>query len=301
MKDDLYRDPLLRRLIEAVMRIKNVPSRDVEDAVQDVYEALFKWSQKKGAQTPADLRTGARNIAKKIGKKYWRKRNAGEGHNVGMTPDADEHGKLENPSEIELIDVSKVLTTINEAVAANAISDVEAAVLTALAEETTLAEHAEETQRSPEAVRKTAERARKKIIEFLHARGVSDVGIPRLAAGVAIAILLLMVLTGRIRAFRDDPVARDKPTPDAGETLVSPPRETPEQVLARAQEQRDKAAAELVRAELAYKRMNWQDCIQRVEDAKKLDPTVGDSPALLHECAREQEDSANAKSPRKRR
>jgi hypothetical protein len=112
---------------------------------------------------------------------------------------------------------------------------------------------------------------------------------------------LVLVLAGRIRGFRNDPVAHDTRTLDAGEPLVSPPRETPEQILARTQEQHDKAAAELLRAELAYKRMEWRDCIQRVGEANKLDPTVGSSPELLNECVREWEDSANAKAPRKRK
>ncbi len=290
---------MTHRMLHAVLRSRGI-AQDLEDLVHDVFVALIEWSARKRVESVTALRAGARDIANKIGKSYKKKQARRAKRNVGPTGDADDHSKLPNHAAIELMDVRKVLAEITHLLETEALTPKAGAVLLALADETTLAEYAAETEQSYEALRKAHARAQAKLIAHLQSRGIFEVGIDKLrAAGplvaVAIAIFLILLLTGRLRGFLNEPVAHDPvrvPAPDV------PPQEPMESFTARTQENREKAAAELLRAELAYRREEWRVCLQHVEAAKELDPSTGDSPELRSECATQEANTANSKAPR---
>jgi DNA-directed RNA polymerase specialized sigma24 family protein len=297
MIDELYRDPMTHRMLHAVLRSRGV-AQDLEDVVQDVFVALIEWSARKRVESLAALRAGARDIADKVGKSYKKKQRRRAKRDVGPTGDADDHSRLPNPSAIELVDVGKILAEISNLLDTEALTPKAGAVLLALADETTLSEYAEETQQSYAALRQAHSRAQAKLIAHLQSRNIFEVGLEKLhAAGplvaVAVAVFLILLHTGRLRSFRNDPVAHDlvkAPVPEVA------PVEPLESFMARTQERREKAAAALIAAEVAYKRMQWRVCIQQVQAARKLDPDSGDR-ELETECALQEERMGNSKAP----
>jgi len=305
--DDFFRDPKLARIIRALLRSKGIPAHELEDMAQDVLEALVVWMRKEGVETADGVHAGARAVATNLTRQYWKKKGTDRKHNAGSTDQADESGRPVNPSAIELLDVSKVLGEIRQLVANGALSEKSAAVLTALAEETTLAEHAEETNQSPEAVRKTAERAHRKVVAHLHQRGLADVGLRRLlggaAAAVAVAVVLFLLFTDRLRGLGNDPVAHHDPdhpqaAPDAGHGAAPPPSARPPEVLVKTEAQR-RAEALTLDAEDALKKRDWQRCVDDLRAAAYTD--AGDEARLSGLASACDEGSArdlNAKAPR---
>ena len=157
-----------------------------------------------------------------------------------------------------------------------------------------------------------------RVTTHLQSRGFAGVGLHRLerfaSAIVAAAILLLVVYSNDFPSlFMRRPAARDlarqvrplevRPLTPVDPEAPSAPRdgEQPEELaLQAAQENREKAEREVVRAAVAYKNMEWRNCVQRLEAARALDPVAGSSPALMGACVHEAESAMDAKAPRRR-
>jgi hypothetical protein len=302
--DDFFKDPDVARVLRSILRAKGVANQDLDDCVHDVYEAVLNWSRQTGTVDREALGKYAGGAAKNLGTNYWRTVATRGKHNVGATDAADEHSKAESPRAVELPDLNKVIDEIERMRALGKLTEKGAAVLRAIAEEKTLEEHANETGQSPEAVRQTARRSKDAVVEHLKERGLVDVWVGRLTsargiAAIAVAVVLgLLILSGRLAGLFNQPFAhRDSPgtAADAG---AEPLRETDEQALARIQERRDKVDALLRRADVEYRRMEWRSCIQALDEATTLDPSL-DVSLSRNEClAREKQDS-NSKLDRK--
>ncbi len=309
MVDEFFKDVNVAKALRGILRRRGVADHDLEDCVQDVYEAVVVWSRKVGLESAEELGKAAGVIAKRIGTSYWRAVAADGRRNVGLIGDPDAKGGLENPSALELVDVKKVLAEINRMLAEGNLSEKGAAVFRALAMGDTLAEHAEETGQSDAAVRKTAQRSKEQVVTRLEERGLADVGLRRLltarvvSIAAAVAVVLLLVYGAFLRGFGHEPVAHHDPLPqgvpdgDAGVALPRPDQK----VLALTREDREKAAGLLLQAEIAYKRGEWRKCIQRVRDARALDPSVDSAAQLENECFHQEEREGNAKAPPGRR
>jgi DNA-directed RNA polymerase specialized sigma24 family protein len=312
--DDFLNDAQLHRVIRAILRSKGIPAGERADMTQEVLTELVAWCQRKGIENPAEIKAGARVIATNIGRKWWRDELRDRRHNVGLTGDADEHGPAHAASAVAKLDAQKIVAEIRSMVDHGTLSQRAAEVLLAIADETTLAEHAAETDQSAVAVRQAHSRAMAKLLRHLGQRGLGDIGLPKLlsAATIAasIAMILFLVVTGRLHIAGFEPVARHphqepKVVPSAGvdEQPAPPWSEIPEDVMVRTRENRELAARAVIEAEVAYKRMEWRVCLQDLAEARKLDKTVGDVPALQAECTLQEERAANSKGgppPRRR-
>jgi len=308
VSDDFFRDPKLYRLIKKMFRrTRFTAEAGIEDAVQDVLEALVRWSRSHDIASTEAQTAGASTIAKNLAITWGRDQHVDRKHNAGSTDEADESSRPEDPSALELPDVRKLLAEIDLYVKESGMSEKSAALLFAVADETSLAEHAEATQQSPAAVRKTHERIQKKLVEHVRARGLADVGLRKLLSraggAAALAVLLFLVYSGRLPLPESDWLTwghklPQKPSPLVPEPRVPPgPSAVPEEAFARTQEQRDAAARKVGEAEAAYKAREWRKCLLDLEAAKKLDVTVGTSPALEKDCQDRYNNDSNVKSP----
>jgi hypothetical protein len=303
-KDDFYKDKNLSDLLARVLRRKGVAEADVLDARQDVLVALLIWSRKNAVESEAELTAGARVIALNVSKKYHRRRAVRRKRDAGVTGEADAHAPLEGLSAVDPVDAAKALDAIGLMIAEGKLSPKAAAVLTAFADNQTLAEFAEESQQDYAAVRQMHARATAKVVLWLLDHGLADVGVGKLyvaanslqmAAAGAVAIVLFFVSGVGGGLLPPQPIAHHPVVPVEADAGTAAPVKSPEEVLAETQAKREQARAAIQRAAIAYKRHEWRKCLQEMSGARALDPDAGNDEALRNACAVEEDRESNSK------
>jgi len=289
-------DPRLRELIASILRRK-VPSSHLDDAVQDVLEALILWCRSTGVEDEKAISAGATAIIKNITKKWWRNELRRGKSNAGPTDTADDHAREARPDAADPIDVTRALMQLH--LVGGPANDRVFALIVLLAEEATAEEMAKQLGGSDVAARKSGQRIREKIATQLRRRGLHDIGLPKLLAAAGMLMLLFLVLPRGNRLVIQDTVAHwvRPPKPfDYTRKDWSAPRVpgADEQEMAKLSEDQQAGYRELIKAEAALKNEDWGACASHAAAAVRNDQA---GPGLVQACQDGAARSMDAKGP----
>jgi DNA-directed RNA polymerase specialized sigma24 family protein len=207
MGEELFYDAAVLRVTRAILRSKGIRDpHDVEDGMHDVVEECIQHVRGTG-RPPENVKQAialARPIATHSGIEKLRKRTRRGKSNMGPTGDADAHAH-EQGSALDVVDRKRMIAGLRQQ-----LTDEQTELLADLAAGVTYEELAAEGNKSPAAMRKSAQRSREKGLGVLGAGGYVVAGGfgALLSAVTAVAIYLLV--------GRDEPhiVAQGNPYPE---------------------------------------------------------------------------------------
>jgi DNA-directed RNA polymerase specialized sigma24 family protein len=246
-----------REAVTSRLRSRGIQPQDLEDMTQEVLEELCGATP---TQTLKECIVLALHIANQRAIDYLRRRASRGRHNVGLTDQADAHVHDENAatSSLTSIDTKRKLEVFQQEVDAGRISKRQVTIAMHAADGLDHVQIARSMKLSEQTVRNIASDTRKTS---------RNAWAKYVGALVAVGILLVLFFK-RPRGEPDaTPAPRPHPTPTISE---HPPTPTPPE-----------RAAELRRNALHDCDMgNMQRCLEKLDQAKELDPAGDSAPAV---------------------
>jgi RNA polymerase sigma factor (sigma-70 family) len=285
----LLENPTLRTIVVQYCRraLPEPDKQDAEDLAHDVYVALVGFVRADGQDATEDQLTAlARGIMRNMLRDRAKRRRTERKRSVGLTDQADEHACSAQPSQEDRVEIDEMLKAID--LGLGPANDRLKAAMYAIAMESTPGEHARDTGESPAAVRKMVERGRAMVRERYRQIG--------LAVAVAILFCLLIPAGGLGAGARQWALrlfAPEKPFEYTPKDWSTPrPPEVTEQDIAKANEATEKAKREVMKAEVAFKREEWNACLAHARTGG-----LKDSDSLVQTCRAEEQHALEAKGP----
>jgi DNA-directed RNA polymerase specialized sigma24 family protein len=285
----LLENPTLRTIVVQYCRraLPEPDKQDAEDLAHDVYVALVGFVRGDGQDATEDQLTAlARGIMRNMLRDRAKRRRTERERSVGPTDQADEHACCTRPSPEDQFEIDEMLKQID--LGLGPANDRLKAAMYAIAMESTPGEHARDTGESPAAVRKMVERGRAMVRERYKQIG--------LAVAVAVLFCVLIPAGGLgpgAQQWAMHLFAPEKPFEYTPRDWSTPrPPEVTDQEIAKAHEAARKTGDEIMKAEVAFKREEWNACLEHARTAG-----LKDTDSLVQTCQTEEQNALEAKGP----